>query len=201
MKAAVFDIETTSLEGIGAGILICACVRPLATQRTKTFRLDNYQYKPTPEHGFFERQEKDLLKELLNELRQYQLLIGHNIVNFDLGFLRTRAYKHEVQFDMMPFTYDTMQAFGRVKLRTIANAHTGKPTKSIAMIADLLGVKQEKTAIYPDHHWQTLWGNERKRTEAMNDIVDHCVKDVRMNAQVYDIILPHDYKATIKRWQ
>lgn len=201
MKSAVFDIETTALEGIGAGVLICVCVRPLSTQRTKTFRLDQYQYKLSPQHGFFERQERDLLGESLNELRQYDLLIGHNIANFDLGFLRTRAYKHGVQFDLMPVIYDTMQAFGRVKLRTIANAHTGKPVKSLAMIADLLGVKQEKTSIYPTEHWQNIWGNDTQRAEAMHNIVDHCQKDVRMNAQVYEILLPQDHKLTLKRWQ
>lgn len=201
MKTAVFDIETTALEGIGAGILICTCVRSLSTKRTKTWRLDQYKYKPSPQHGFFERQEKDLLSEVLHELRQYDLLIGHNIANFDLGFLRTRAYRYGIQFDLLPIIYDTMHAFGRVKLRTIANAHTGKPVKSLAMIADLLGVAQEKTAIYPAEHWENIWGSDSQREEAMNNIVDHCQKDVRMNAQVYEILLPLDNKLTLKRWQ
>ena len=200
MKTAVFDIETTSLEGIGAGIMICACVRPLSTQRTKTYRLDYYKYEPSPEFGFFDRQEKDLLTDLLTELRSYDILIGHNIENFDLGFLRTRAYRHSVQFDLSPITYDTMKAFGRVKLRTIANAHTGKPVKSLAMIADLLGVDQEKTSIYPREHWQNIWGSENEREEAMDKIVDHCIKDVRMNARVYEILLPQDRSLNLKRW-
>ena len=200
MKTAGFDIETTSLEGIGAGIMICACVRPLSTQRTKTYRLDYYKYEPSPEFGFFDRQEKDLLTDLLTELRSYDILIGHNIENFDLGFLRTRAYRHNIQFDLSPITYDTMKAFGRVKLRTIANAHTGKPVKSLAMIADLLGVDQEKTNIYPREHWQNIWGSENERVEAMDKIVDHCVKDVRMNARVYEILLPQDRNLNLKRW-
>jgi len=201
LKSAVFDIETTSLEGIGAGVLICACVRPLSTQKTITFRLDDYKYKPDKEHGFFDRQEKDLLTAVLGELKKYDLWIGHNIAGFDIGFLRTRAYRHEMPFYYNPIYYDTMQAFGRVRLRTIANVHTGKPTKSLAMIADLLGVRQEKTSIYPADHWQNIWGNERQRAEAMNNIVDHCQKDVRMNAQVYEILLPQDNKLTLKRWQ
>ena len=199
MKAAVFDIETSALEGIGAGILICACVRPLATGRTRTFRIDAYKYEQSPEFGFFDRQEKDLLSAVLEELAKYDLLIGHNIVNFDIGFLRTRAYRYSVPFQLNPFVYDTMPAFKRVKLRTVLNA-VGKPTASLAMIADLLGLDQEKTAIYPAEHWQTIWGNDAQRLEALNYIVDHCVKDVRMNAQAYEILLPLDWKAKIGRW-
>lgn len=200
MKSAVFDIETTALEGIGAGVLICGCVRQLSTNRTITFRLDEYTYKFSDEFGFFERQEKDLLINLLGELKKYDLLIGHNINNFDLGFLKTRAYRHDVPFFLNPITYDTMYAFGRVKLRTIASAFTGKPTKSLAMVADLLGVRQEKTSIYPVEHWQGIWGKKAERTEAMNDIVDHCQRDVRMNSQVYEILLPQDNKLILRRW-
>lgn len=199
MKAAVFDIETTALEGIGAGILICACVRPLATNRTRTFRIDTYRYEPDPLFGFFDRQEKDLLVELVDELKKYDVLIGHNIENFDLGFLRTRAYRHNVPFPLNPITYDTMKAFRRVKMRTVLNA-IGKPTASLAMIADFLGVKQEKTSIFPVEHWKTVWGSETERLDAMNSIIDHCVKDVRMNAQVYELLLPYDEKVSLRRW-
>lgn len=199
MKSACFDIETTALEGIGAGMLLCVCVRPLATQRTRTFRIDAYKYKASPDFGFFQRQEKDLMVEVVEELKKYDLLIGHNIENFDLGFLRTRAYQHGVSFPLNPITYDTMKAFRRVRMRTVLNA-IGKPTASLDMIADFLGITQEKTKLYPVHHWQNIWGNDAQRLEALNDLANHCVKDVRMNTQVYELLLPYDEKVSLKRW-
>lgn len=199
MKSAVFDIETSALEGVGAGILICVCVRPLSTHRTRTFRMDAYKYEYSPEFGFFERQEKDLMLELVDELKKYDLLIGHNIEAFDLGFLRTRAYRHNIPFPLNPITYDTAKAFRRVRFRTVLNA-IGKPSASLDMVADFVGVKQEKTKIYPVEHWQNIWGNEAQRMDAMNNIVDHCQKDVRMNAAIYDILLPYDEKVSLRRW-
>lgn len=199
MRAAVFDIETTDLAGVGAGVLLCVCVRPLSTNRTRTLRIDAYPYEPDHEHGFFERQEHDLLADVVEELKKYDLLIGHNIENFDLGFLRTRAYRHNVVFPLNPITYDTMKAFRRVRMRTVLNA-IGKPSATLAMIADFLGVKQEKTSIFPVEWWQGIWGNDAQRLETMNNIIDHCTKDVRMNAQVYEILLPFDEKANLKRW-
>jgi uncharacterized protein YprB with RNaseH-like and TPR domain len=199
MKSAVFDIETTALEGIGAGMVLCVCIRPTATNRTRTFRLDAYKYEPDPLHGFFERQEHDLMAEVINELGKYEILIGHNIENFDLGFLRTRAYRHALSFPLRPIVYDTAKAFRRVKMRTILN-RIGKPSANLDMIADFLGIEQEKTKIYPVQHWESIWANELNRLQALNDIVDHCVKDVRMNAQVYEILLPYDEKVILRRW-
>lgn len=57
MQSAVFDIETSSLEAVGGGILLCACVRPLSARRTRQFRIDAYEYDASDEHGFFERKE------------------------------------------------------------------------------------------------------------------------------------------------
>ena len=199
MKSAVFDIETTDLAGVGAGVLLAACIRPLSTKRTRVYRLDSYKYEPDNLFGVFEREEKDLLTDILAELEKYDLLIGHNIEGFDLGFLRTRASVLGIPFRLEPFTYDTMKGFRRSKFRTRLNGF-GKPSAALAMIADFLGIDQEKTSIYPVEWWAALWGTELKRIEAMNNIVDHCKKDVRMNHRVYEMILPHDKKGSIRRW-
>lgn len=198
MKSAVFDIETTSLEGVGGGMLLCVCVRPLSTNRTRTFRIDSYKYDPSPEYGVFERQEKDLMQDVLEELRKYDLLIGHNIEGFDVNFLKTRAYLLKTPWFLAPLTYDTMKAFRRTGYRTVLNK-IGKPSAGMAMVSDFLRIDQLKTSIYPVDWWQAVWGNERKRTEALNEIVDHCQRDVRCNAQMYEILLPADSKAVIKR--
>jgi DNA polymerase elongation subunit (family B) len=199
MNSAVFDIETTSLEGVGGGILLCVCVRPLRTGRTRTFRIDAYNYDPDPDYGFFERQEKDLLATVLDELAKYDMLIGHNIDRFDMGFLKTRAVILGQPWLLHPFTYDTMKAFRRTGYRTIMN-HFGKPSAGMAMVADFLGLEQTKTSIYPAEWWSSVWGNEKKRRETMAHIVDHCVRDVRTNAEMYERLMPVDDKALIRRF-
>jgi len=198
MKSAVMDIETTELAGVGGGILLCVCVRPLATQRTRVYHIGQYKYDPSPEYGFFERQEKDLLTEISGEFDKYDLLIGHNIDNFDLNFLRTRAYRLKVPWLHQHFTYDTMKAFKRTGYRTVLNV-VGKPTAKMSMVADFLGLDQLKTAIYPVEWWSSVWGKEIERLESINQIVDHCKRDVKMNAEMYEILLKADPKAVIRR--
>jgi hypothetical protein len=67
------------------------------------------------------------------------------------------------------------------------------------MVSDFLGVDQLKTKIYPAEWWTSIWGNELKRIEAINTISDHCQRDVRQNALIYEKLLPADFKASIRR--
>ena len=199
MNSAVFDIETTALEAVGAGIVTCVCVRPLSTRRTRTYRLQYIGDWNPQETGFLEVEESELLREVVGELGKYHLLIGHNIERFDLPYLRTRCYRRGIPFELIPFVYDTMKAFGRTKFRTVNNGF-GKPTKSMDMIADFLGLQQLKTKIYPVDHWAQIWGKDSEREEAMKEMIDHCQRDVRMNAEMYELLIQYDYKGTIRRW-
>lgn len=199
MKACVFDIETTDLAAVGAGMVLCVCVRSIATQKTKSFRLDAYQYEPDAEHGYFERQEKDLLTEVYGELQKYDLLIGHNIAKFDIPYLRSRAYQHGLSWAQRPLFYDTLMAFRRSGFLTRRPNGFGKPSAGMDMVADFLGVAQLKTKIYPRDWWASIWGNEKRRREAMAEIVDHCERDVRLNANMYPILLSSDPGVVIKR--
>jgi len=198
MRSAIFDIECTDLAAVGAGIILCVCVRPFTTQRTRTWRLDSYEYEPDDEHGFFDRQEKDMLQEVFQELDGYDLLIGHNIRNFDIPYLRSRAYQYALPWWTRPLVFDTLTGFRNSGFLTRPNGF-GKTSASMDMVADFLGLDQLKTKIYPSQHWRNIWGNKLQRIEAMNLLVDHCQRDVRMNAEMYPILLQNDPKVAIRR--
>jgi uncharacterized protein YprB with RNaseH-like and TPR domain len=197
MRTAIFDIETTDLAAVGAGILICACIQPEDAE-IKSFRIDNYKFKTDSRFGFLEREETALLNDVVEELKKYPLLVGHNIDKFDIPFLRSRAYRLNYPCDLYPFTYDTLKAFRRIGLRTVMNGF-GKPSAGLAHVVDFFGIPQEKTGIFPVEHWRTIWGNEKERVAAMNTLVDHCIRDVRMNSLVYTALLQQDMRVSIKR--
>ncbi len=198
MRCACFDIETTDLAAVGAGVLLVVCIRPLSTQRTRTFRIDSYTFEPDDQYGVMEREESALLEDVLAELRKYDLLIGHNINQFDVPYLRSRAFQLHSPHELWPFTYDTLKAFRRVGLRTVMNGF-GKPRAGLGHVVDFFGHKQEKNGIFPVQHWKGIWGNLKERTEALNDLASHCTADVRMNAAIYPALLDMDTRAVIKR--
>ena len=192
MRIATFDVECTDLAAVGPGIFLCAVVKPL-WEEPKTFRYDTH--KKT-----FSESERLALQDTLGEINKYDMIIGHNVEDFDLKWLRTRAYAIGVEFSAHPFTYDTMKAFRRVGYRTAINRNTGKPISSLAFVADCLGIDNLKTQIYPREHWQCVWGDGKRRSEAMDNLVSHCLGDVIMTEKIYSILLPADTRANIKRF-
>lgn len=193
MKTVTFDIETSDLAGVGAGFILCVTLKPLG-RPVKTFHLGQYKdWQPGREGG--------MVKAVLEELALYDLWVGHNIIGFDVGFLKTRAQVLGVPFTVCPFVYDTMKAFGRSRLRSRLNGF-GKPSKGLGMVADLLGLKQEKTSVHPREWWTAVWAREEdERAAALSQIVRHCEADVRMTEKVYLALMPTDYGATISRWR
>lgn len=189
MKGCVFDIETSALEAIGAGVLLCAVVRPLGKANI-TFRADEFKCR----FG----QEEPLVKAVIDELSQYDLWIGHYISKFDYHWLRSRAQFFGLGEIPRPFLYDTMLAFKRLGYKTTLNGF-GKPRASLAHAIDYYGFEQEKTGIFPRHQWDIIWGDDDQRKAAMGDLVSHCQADVRMTEKLYNALLPVDYHATIKR--
>jgi uncharacterized protein YprB with RNaseH-like and TPR domain len=191
LHTATFDIETTSLEAVGAGILIAAVIKPVGKKEI-VFRTDHYK-DPLGK-------EEALLTAVLHHLAQYDLLVGHNIDKFDLPWLRSRAVQLGVEGgeSFAPFTYDTCKAFRRVGYLTVRNA-IGKPTASLAHAVDFFRLPQYKTAIYPNEWWETVWGDRVQRRAAIDKVVDHCVRDVRNNAMIYPLLLRVDRRAKIGR--
>jgi DNA polymerase III epsilon subunit-like protein len=191
MLSATFDIETSELEAVGAGWLLGAVIKPLGGE-PKLYRYDAYHCQRGHEY--------DLVRAVINELCRYDLLIGHNIENFDWNYLKSRAARLGLPPPpARPFFYDTMKGFRRCGFKTIDNGY-GKPTAKLEQIIDFFGLPQSKTHLYPADHWKTIWESGKDRTLAMDKLIDeHCLNDVIMTEQVYPLILRSDTNATIRR--
>lgn len=189
MNTCILDIETTGLEAQGAGVLLCAVIKPYQ-KPSKTFRIDRAHCRPG--------REAPLLRQVVDELGKYNLIVGHNVDKFDLPFLRSRCLILGVDWRLRPFTYDTMRAFKRTGLRTVLNSW-GKPSAGLAMVVDFFGIKQQKTAIHPREWWQSVWGDSKQRQLALIEITSHCRKDVAMNEKLYHILLDLDTKAIVRK--
>lgn len=191
MNIATFDIETSGLEAVGAGFLLCVVVKPLNSEKPITLRYDTLGCKPA--------HETKLLEQTLEVLKPFDLLVGHNVINFDLAWLRSRAILLDLPFDLDPFVYDTCQAFRRSGFRTVMGFN-GKPKASLAHVIDFFGIPlQKEYPIFPREHWKSVWEVGDSRTEAMNHLVSHCTSDVLANEQVYHRLLKVDRNSVIKR--
>lgn len=196
MRACVFDIETSSLEAVGAGFIICVVIEPLG-KKPIGFRYDEYQCRP----GF----EGKMLKAILEELETYDMVIGHNIDKFDLPYLRTRAMVLGVPCNLHPISYDTLKAYRRLGYLSRPNGF-GKPSAGLGVVGDIMGVTTKdnnKTVIGRSREqWKAIWENPKnrgERTEALDEIMDHCKRDVSLNREVFNLLWKADTNMVLRR--
>ena len=190
MKSATWDIETSALEAVGAGFILCAVVKPHG-KPAKIFRYDVLGCSPGS--------EAKLVSKLIKELEQFDVLIGHNEDRFDFPYVKTRAMVLGVPCALRPILYDTLRAFRRCGYLTRQNGF-GRPTAALAHVVDILGIPQKKTSVYPRAWWKAIWEKHKgRRKEALDEIVDHCVEDVKMNEAVFNILFPADHKMMLRR--
>jgi hypothetical protein len=67
------------------------------------------------------------------------------------------------------------------------------------MVVDGYGHTQRKTKIYPQAWWAAVWGSVSDRSVAMTEMIEHCVRDVEMNEQIWWDIFLDDPNPTLKR--
>lgn len=177
-KSAVFDIETTDFSAGGVNAhLVCICILPLGDPEEKVQTIQ-IEFKD-------KRSDKRILKDLSEQLAEYQILIGHYVLGFDLPYLQSRlAYHGMPGLPGRHLVYDTYFAARRMGLR----AHR----KSLAFLTDFFNQQSLKTAIYP-----VAWSNidspeEVDFLDARKNIVDHCGKDVISNRHLFDALWPLD---------
>lgn len=180
LKAAVFDIETTSFKAGGVDDhLICMCILPLDRDEAHTFKIK------------FEdrRDDRRLLNEAISALEGYDILIGHYISGFDLPWLLSRlAYHHQPLPKKRWLYFDTYYSARRMSIRA--------DRKSMAFLCDFFRVEYTKTAILPVA-WQNIDSPRKNEFDfALKEIVYHCETDVRSNRNLFDALYPLDRSMT-----
>lgn len=176
IRVATFDIETTGLNA-AFGRILCACVMTYDPQEIKTFRADEY---PSWKEGK-RSDDHDITAELMAYLEEFDILIAHNGVKYDLPFLRTRALQYGLP-PLQPMKIVDPVLSARRQLRLQSN--------SLDSIAKHLDAPFQKTPLEPRVWARAMMDNDK---DAMDLIVEHCIADV----QVLDFVA-HSMRGYIK---
>lgn len=175
MRSAVFDLECTDFGTDGyAGLLVCCSVLPLDTGEVYTLKL------AFDEHT----DDRRLAREVVADLAQYDILIGHNVAAFDFNWLYSRWLYHNVRgSDVGPWHrwlyFDTYQSVKVAALKT---------RKSLGNLGAYFGLKGVKTTVYKAEWNQIRSPYKHEWCEAMDSIVYHCEQDVTLNRRLFDAI-------------
>lgn len=176
MRGAVFDIETTDFTTGGVrDHLICTSILPLDSDEVTTLSIKFQDH----------RNDRKLLERIVDELSQFDILIGHNVAAFDFNWLNSRLMYHNLpNFNKRWIYYDTYQASKRLAIKA--------KRKSLVFLCDYFRVPCIKTSVYP-----VSWGmidspDEEAFQEALEDIVYHCEEDVKSNRELFYALWPRD---------
>lgn len=176
MKIATFDLETSDLKA-NFGIVLCGSVKYLDNDEVITFRGDEYTTWHRDRYN-----DKALVVDIVDALREANILVAHNGVNFDLRYLNTRLIGWGLRPIPRKMVIDPCLV-ARKTLRLHSN--------SLDAMATWLGAQDQKTAVTPEI-WRkaTLSLDPVENRFAMDYIVDHCERDVRMLEEVYQKVTP-----------
>lgn len=173
LNAAIFDIECLSFTAGGHhGMLTCCCVLPLNADAPRVHRL------------LFSdaRDDRRLLAALIDDLSEFDILIGHNINNFDLPFIESRLAYHHKPVPRTWYLLDTYLMARQIGLRA--------DRKSLAFLLDYFQIKPQKTSLYPVIMHEVFTASEDIFETSMEYIIDHCSKDVLDNRVLFDALWP-----------
>jgi len=145
------------------------------------YKGEGYTYSLTWDE---EQDDKSMLKEFGEELRDADVAIGHNGDNFDIKWVKTRTLYHNLPPINQVTTIDTLK-LARVNFNFNSNKldYLGKVLK--------VGAKTE-TGGYS--LWTRVMDGEE---EAMEEMVEYCRNDVVLLEDVYDKLVPHAAKLPV----
>lgn len=130
--------------------------------------------------------DRRLVREVIADLSQYDILVGHNIAAFDLNWLWSRWWYHDIRAsDVGPWPrwmyFDTFQHAKGLAVKT---------RKGLGNLMAFLGIEGVKTSVYKTewHQVRSYYPDEWKT--AMDKIIYHCEQDVKGNRQLFDALWP-----------
>lgn len=175
ISTAIFDLETSGLEG-DRGIILCGCVKSSIDGKMYTVRTDETNRKwKSGKRG----DDSLTTKQIAAILVKHDVLVAHNGNFFDLPYLRTRLLRWNLPRLPDVKIVDPWR-IAKNKLRLQYN--------SLGNIANFVGIKQEKTPLHMAVWMEAIFNGTKS---AMDNIVDHCQKDVLVLEGVFNMVKPY----------
>lgn len=175
ISTAIFDLETSDLSA-DRGIILCGVVKSSIGNKMHIIRSDE-----TNVHwGKGKRGDDSKTVMMITELlEKHDVVVAHNGTRFDLPFLRTRALRWGQKAIKDIKIVDPLSIAWR-KFRLGSNR--------LGSLQDYFGVGVKKTPLDFSLWMRAINDGDR---DAMDQIVHHCIMDVKVLEGVLKVVRPH----------
>lgn len=169
MRVGIFDLETSGLYA-NFGIILCCCVKAYEHKGIVTIRADDF---PTWKQN---RSDQLLITtRIVNELKQYDILVAHNGQYFDKQWINSLSMQYGFEADIRWKKF--------IDPVLIARRHLRLGRNTLEQLIDYFDTPHKKGHV-SGRTWMAASLNGDKK--AMNEICQHCRDDVYALEPVYD---------------
>lgn len=130
-----------------------------------------------------DKSDEDLIKTFAPVFNSADLVVGHNVVNFDNRLLRAQAAKYDVRLDPFIRVYDTMKR-GKKLFRL--------PSYSMDYMCKYFKVPMQKQSHEGIVMWDEIEDDGEHAAEYLKKMVDYNVGDILANEHLYLKVLAYD---------
>lgn len=176
MKIGIYDIETSGFYADSA-IMLCISVLDYQTGKVRTLRADKYKSWHTGKSN-----NKDIVRDALELLAEYDILVHHNGERFDKAFLTTKGIQYHLDKQVR-----ALRRCKTVDPVIISRRRLKLGRNSLASIIATFDIAHKKTPLELMAWMRAAYDSCRV---SMNKIVVHCEADVRSLRDVYDRLRP-----------
>jgi uncharacterized protein YprB with RNaseH-like and TPR domain len=183
-KIVFFDLECTHLKP-NVGRMLCCSFKPLGGQ-VYTFGALERRFKEKDVYD-----DSKLALAIRNELEKYDIIVGHNSKMFDTKFLNSRLIRAGHRTKPAQYQVDTMWSW-----RSKFSAWSGLDNVQKFALPD---AETTKTSVDWPQWMRALGWNAELARKAMDEITDHCERDVTVLEDVYRLLVRANAVRSIRR--
>ena len=169
-RVGYLDIETSNLNA-DFGIIYTWCLKA-RNGKIASGTITKKDFEKYPH-------DKRVIKELIEEMKKYDVLCTYYGTGFDIPFIRSRALKCGLVF---PF----YKEINHLDLYYVARHRLKLHSNRLASVCAFFGI-EGKTGIDNEYWAKAVSGN----TEALKYIMDHNKGDVVILEKVHNILMPY----------
>ena len=169
-RIGYLDIETSNLDA-NYGVIITYCILDNDTGEIFEGVIDEKDIRA----GQF---DKTVCKKLIQDMLRFDVLKGYYSTKFDIPFIRSRCLKWGLDFPVYK-TIDHKDLYYMVKRLLKLNRN------SLEVATKFLGIKG-KNHVHGDQWMEALYCTGDKQKKAIEYILDHNRRDVKITKQLDD---------------
>lgn len=176
LTIASFDIETSDLKA-NAGFMLTWAIK---------YRNGDVVYDQVEKSEIFDGTfDKRIIKSLLKELENIDILLTYYGTGFDIPYIRTRALYHGIVFP----AYGSIYHFDvYYRIRRLLKLHRN----SMDAASRFFGI-EGKTHVNIEMWQKAAYGDK----DALGEILDHNIEDVKITEELFNIV--EDYSKWTRR--